>query len=119
MTSGRRVEQGAVTAELAVALPSLVLVLAVALGAVGLGVAQVRCVDAARLGARLLARGEPTADALHEVARAAPTGARVSVVEGDGRVTVTVTGDVPVVLGALGGLERPSASATARVEAAP
>ncbi len=40
------------------ALPSLVLVLAVALAALDLGVAQVRCVDAARLGARLLARGE-------------------------------------------------------------
>ena len=64
----------AATAELAVALPALVLVLAVALAGLDLGVAQVRCVDAARVGARLLARGEPPAQPLAEVRAAAPRG---------------------------------------------
>ena len=41
---------GMVTAELAVVLPALLLVLAVALSALGLAVDQVRCVDAARPG---------------------------------------------------------------------
>ena len=61
------------------ALPSLVMVLAVALAAVDLGLAQVRCVDAARLGARLLARGEPEGAVLAEVRAAAPDGADISV----------------------------------------
>ena len=47
-----------VTAELAVVLPALLLVLAVALSALGLAVDQVRCVDAAAAGARAAARGD-------------------------------------------------------------
>ena len=44
-----------VTAEIAVALPALVLVLTLGLGAVTAVTDQLRCVDAARTGARLLA----------------------------------------------------------------
>ena len=40
-------------------LPALLLVLAIALGAVGAAAAQLSCADAARIGARALARGEP------------------------------------------------------------
>lgn len=118
MTSGRRAERGAATAELAVALPSLVIVLAVALAAVDLGLAQVRCVDAAGLGARLLARGEPQESVLGEVRAAAPDGARISVRAGSSRVTVVVTGAVPAALRPLGALPAPSASAQAVLEAA-
>jgi Flp pilus assembly protein TadG len=114
-----RAEGGAATAELAVALPSLVIVLAVALGAVDLGLSQVRCVDAARLGARLLARGEPQGPALAEVRAAAPEGARVSVTSTTTRVSVVVTGEVPVALRALGALPAPSASAQALLESVP
>ena len=117
MTATRRTEGGAATAELAVALPTLVLVLAVALAAVDLGVAQVRCVDAARLGARLLARGEPAASTLVEVRAAAPEGARVTTAFGQGRVTVVVAGDLPGPLHGLGVVPRPSATAVARLEA--
>ena len=45
------------TAELAVAIPTLVLVLFVALSALATVTDQVRCVDAARATARALARG--------------------------------------------------------------
>ena len=41
-----------VTAEFAVVLPAVVFVLALCLGAMGLALDQVRCVDAARAGAR-------------------------------------------------------------------
>ena len=46
------------TAELAVVLPAVLLVLAVALSALGLAIDQIRCVDAARAGARAAARGD-------------------------------------------------------------
>ncbi len=119
MTSGNQGERGAATAELAVALPALVLVLAVALAAVDLGLAQVRCVDAARVGARLLARGEPRTVALAEVRAAAPRGAEVAVTTAGGRVTVSVTGQVPAALRPLGSLAAPAASARAMLEAGP
>lgn len=101
------------------ALPTLVLVLAVALAAVDLGVAQVRCVDAARLGARLLARGEADGSALAAVRAAAPDGATIAVTATGSHVTVVVTGSVPVILRAVGALPAPSASAQALLEAAP
>ncbi len=119
MRSRRRAECGAATAELAVALPTLLLVLAVALAAVDLGLAQVRCVDAARLGARLLARGEAEGSALGAARHAAPDGAAISVSTTGSRVTVVVTGAVPAILRPVGALPAPSGSAQALVEAAP
>ena len=71
-------ERGTATAELAVALPAVVVVLAGVL-AVGQAVlAQVQCVDAARAGARAAARGE-SASEVSSLAR-----------EGAGDVAVTV-----------------------------
>lgn len=119
MRSGRRAERGAATAELAVALPTLLLVLAVALAAVDLGLAQVRCVDAARLGARLLARGEAEGGTLSAVRAAAPPGASIAVGTSGSRVTVVVTGVVPPALRAIGAMPAPRASAQALLEAAP
>jgi Flp pilus assembly protein TadG len=57
----RRADAGTVTAELAACLPVLVLVLAVALTAVGAAAARVRLQDAAREAARLAARGDEAA----------------------------------------------------------
>lgn len=114
-----RPEQGFATAELAVALPSLVLVLVVALAAVDLGLAQVRCLDAARIGARLLARGEASGKVLGEVYRAAPDGASVAARTGGGLVRVSVTGHVPAALRPLGLVRPPSSTAVARLEAPP
>lgn len=101
------------------ALPTLVLVLAVALAAVDLGLAQVRCVDAARLGARLLARGESEGSALSAARAAAPDGASIAVSTSGSRVTVVVTGTVPATLQAVGALPTPVASAQALLEVAP
>ncbi|WP_392543262.1 TadE family type IV pilus minor pilin [Oryzobacter telluris] len=98
------------------ALPALVLVLAVALAAVDLGIAHIRCVDAARTAARLLARGEPEAVAVGEARQAAPAGSDVSVSSGSGRVSVEVSAPVPALLRPLGAVGPPRAVAVARLE---
>lgn len=79
-----------VTVELAVAIPAVVIVLAMVLGGVSLGIDQVRCVDAARLAARAVARGDPASAASAMAARAAPGGARVTLSSGGKQVTATV-----------------------------
>ena len=80
-----------VTAETAVVLPVLLLVLAAAVAAVTVVGAQLRCVDAAREGARAAARGEEVAAVQELVARAAPEGAVTDVTTGPEEVRVTVT----------------------------
>jgi Flp pilus assembly protein TadG len=83
-----------VTAETAVVLPVLVLVLIGAVAALTVVGAQLRCVDAAREGARAAARGEDIAAVMAVVARGAPGGAATTVsVDGD-EVTVTVSAEV-------------------------
>src|SRR3954463_2131980 len=89
---GHRREAGMVTAETAVVLPVLLLLLAGAVAAVTLVGGQLRCVDAAREGARAAARGEPAAPVSRSAGELAPHGAIVGV-SGDAdevRVTVTV-----------------------------
>ena len=74
---------GAVTVEAAIALGAFVTVLALALGAISAAIDQLRCIDAAREAARLVARGDPDrAGAV--AAEIAPTSANV---------TITVRGD--------------------------
>ncbi|WP_017625925.1 TadE family type IV pilus minor pilin [Nocardiopsis chromatogenes] len=75
--SVRAAERGIATAETAVALPALALVLAVSIAAVNAVATHLACVDAARAGARALARGESEAVVLQEASRAAPEEARV------------------------------------------
>jgi hypothetical protein len=83
----RRRDRGSATAELAAALPALVLLLLFALGAVDAVLARMQCVDAARDGALATARGADGA----AVGRArAPSGAVVSVDEDADTVRVTV-----------------------------
>ena len=54
-------DSGALAAEFAVALPAVALVLALAIGAIGLGGEQLRLQGAAFEAARLLGRGDPGA----------------------------------------------------------
>lgn len=101
---------------MATALPVLMVLLAVALSAVGAVTAQLRCVDAAREGARAAARGEPTARVAAVAGQVAPAGASV-VVETVDADTVAVTVDSRVPL--LGHLLSPvsvSARAVALIE---
>ncbi|MFF0575225.1 TadE family type IV pilus minor pilin [Streptosporangium saharense] len=88
-----RGSRGSVTAETAVALPALVVVLAAALWAVTVAGARLECVDAARAGARAASRGESLERVRSGVLAAAPAGARVTVTRGPEttRVEVSVT----------------------------
>lgn len=70
-------DRGAVTAEAAVVIPVLVAFAMVLLWALVAASAQIRCVDAARAGARAAARSEPEAAVLAAARDAAPRGARV------------------------------------------
>jgi len=83
-----------VTAETAVVLPVLLMVLAGAVAAVVVVGAQLRCVDAAREGARAAARGEPTGFVVELAGGAAPDGAAVDVSGGGEQVSVTVSATV-------------------------
>jgi hypothetical protein len=83
-------EQGMVTAELAVVLPAVVFVLALSLGALGLALDQVRCVDAARAGARAASRGDSYAAVMLVARRAAPSTAMVSIGSSGDLVQVSV-----------------------------
>lgn len=89
-----RGQQGSATAELVVALPALVLVIAVVAGAGAVARATVRCQDAAWTAARLLARDEPQAVARAAAARAAPPGAEIRPTATGDQVTVVVTAGV-------------------------
>lgn len=83
-------DEGSVTAETAVALPALVLVAVLAAWLLAAVAAEIRCVDAARLGARALARSESRSAAVAAAARAAPRGADVAVTSAAGELTVEV-----------------------------
>jgi Flp pilus assembly protein TadG len=83
-----------VTAETAVVLPVLLFVLAGAVAAVTVLGAQLRCVDAAREGARAAARGEDVATVRALVLRAAPDGVAVSVTRNGEDVRVGVSGRI-------------------------
>lgn len=108
-------ERGAVTAELAVALPAVVLVLVAVLTLAAAAGAQMRSADAARAGARAAAIGEDDAVVRSTAQHVAGDGARVSVRRGDPWVEVTVS--TPVVGGWLSSAPlRADGSAVARVE---
>src|SRR5436309_11169115 len=71
-------DAGMVTAELAVALPTVVLVAVLALSAVQIVMTQVRCRDAAGVAARLAARGERADVVEAAVTSTAPADSRLA-----------------------------------------
>jgi Flp pilus assembly protein TadG len=87
--AGRRTgrDHGMATAELAVALPALLLVVVAAVGAVSAVTAQLRCADAAVRAARAAARGAPTGSALS----AAPGAAHLAISRDGDEIRATVT----------------------------
>lgn len=87
---GRGRDRGFVTAEAAVVLPVLVAFTMALVWAVLAASAQIRCVDAARAGARAVARQEPRAAAIAAARQAAPPDARVEVGRDGDLVRVTV-----------------------------
>jgi TadE-like protein len=88
----RRGDDGAVTAEMAMALPVLVLVMWAAMWFVSLLGAQARCAEAARAAARAGARGDDPGAAARQLL---PTGADVHVSRNGGWLEVDVSGSRP------------------------
>ena len=108
-------ERGSVTAELALALPAVTLLLAAVLVLGSAAVGQLRCADAARAGARAASLGEETAEVAAIAKRVAGDGATIAITRDRAWVTVTVSRSV--VSGPLaGGPLRAKASSVARVE---
>jgi Flp pilus assembly protein TadG len=104
-----------VTAETALVLPVLLLVLAGAVAVLTVVGAQLRCVDAAREGARAAARGEPASAVTRLVTGAAPDGARATVSVDGEEVVVSVAAEVAP-LGPVPLRVRVAAEATSRLE---
>ncbi|MFJ2028330.1 TadE family type IV pilus minor pilin [Streptosporangium sp. NPDC087985] len=86
--------RGSVTAETAVVLPAVVVMLAAALWAVAAVGAQLECVDAARAGARAASRGESLEQVRGGVLSAAPAGAHVVVTRSAEVTRVEVSANV-------------------------
>ena len=84
-------DRGSVSAELAVVLPVLMVVLAIAVWVLAAVSGQLRCADAAGTGVRLAARGESRVAVESAVAATAPRGATVQVVERGEQVEVAVS----------------------------
>lgn len=101
------------TAELAVTLPVLVAVLVLALSAVTTVLDQVRCLDAARSTARVLARGDGVATAMAAGRPLAPAGATFTTSSSDAMVEVRVSSPAAAALRWLGVGPSPSARAVA------
>ncbi|NIK54888.1 TadE family type IV pilus minor pilin [Kribbella shirazensis] len=78
------------TAELALALPVLVLLLLLGIWSIGLVVLNIRCIDAARDVARAVARGEPADQAKAIGRRTVPNGT-ISITRDTSDIHVTVT----------------------------
>jgi hypothetical protein len=95
----KRAERGSITAEVAVVLPALVVLLGLLLGMAHVGVLQLRIEEAARAGAREVMRGEGSASVEQTVRRLAGSEASAQVVSGSGWTTVEVRAHVegPVV----------------------
>ena len=86
------------TAEVAVAFPAVIALLAVVLAAAALALSQLRIEEAARAGAREFMRGESAATVEATVHRIAGEDADFTIQRGGSynTVTVTTTVDVPV-----------------------
>ncbi|MDR0945415.1 MAG: pilus assembly protein [Bifidobacteriaceae bacterium] len=89
-TRGRG-DRGSVTVELAIALPAVALLLVAVMALGALGVAQLRCQDGARAGARAAALGLDDAAIRAAGQRSAGPDAGVAVGRAGGIVTVTVS----------------------------
>ena len=89
-----RSDRGYVTAETAVVLPVLLVVLAAAVWVLACVAAQLRCVDAAHAAARAAARGDAPADVEAAGRAVAPAGAVVTVSRVGDQVHVSVSAAV-------------------------
>ena len=110
---GKDRDLGTATAEFAVVMPAVVLLIVLLTGAAAVGFSQLRAFDAARSAAREIARGEPQASVVDEARKHAGVSSTVTVRAVGGYSIVTVTISLPA---AIFFLDTVDASATARYE---
>lgn len=96
MTRPDHRDRGSVSAEFAVAVPAIVLLIALAISALGAGSVKVRLQDAAADAARLAARGEGSRAAGH--VSAAVSGARAAIATRGELVCVNASTEVRVAI---------------------
>ncbi|HEX4017611.1 MAG TPA: TadE family type IV pilus minor pilin [Frankiaceae bacterium] len=101
------------TAELALALPTLLLIVAVGIWMQSAVALQARCQDAARAGARAAARGDPDGKIRGAVGAALPAGAQIGIRRDGSQVTVSVRATVAVPGGLSALVSEPSVSGSA------
>ena len=101
------------TAELALALPSLMLVLTIGVWLQSAVALQARCLDAARAGARAGARGDPDGEIRARLAAALPGGASITIGHSGSEVSVVVTTIAAPPAGLASLVEGPTVTATA------
>jgi Flp pilus assembly protein TadG len=111
----QRRDEGTVTVELALALPSVILLIALLAGVGSAAVGQLSLADAARAGARVAALGHGDAEVAAVASRAARVPVDVRVSRADGLVTVQCQGTVWIPVAGTRGL---SAEAVAACEPA-
>jgi Flp pilus assembly protein TadG len=92
-TSDRPSDRGYVTAESAVVIPSIVLLMGMLLWGLSAVATRTQCGDAARAGARAAARGESTAAVLTVARTVAPEGADIRVTRDGELFRVRVSAD--------------------------
>ncbi|NYG15698.1 TadE family type IV pilus minor pilin [Arthrobacter psychrochitiniphilus] len=109
--------RGSVTAELAVVLPAVMVLLALLLLGFSTSLLQLRLEEGARAGARALARGESPGQVVEAASRVSGEGVTVTVDRTEGYGTVTVSGRAGGVLSGLVPWTQ-SAQATAKDDSA-
>lgn len=87
-------DRGSVSAEFAVAVPAVIVLIALAIGALSAGSVKVRLQDAAADAARLAARGEPSRAA--GIVSAAVSGARAAIGAQGDLLCVTASTEVRI-----------------------
>lgn len=105
MTTPQTSTTGSVTAEFAVILPAMVLVIAMLVNVIAVGIHQSRLHQAAAVAARQLARGETPGGISSAVTTMTSTSTSVSTAVSDHWATVELTSPVPGPLGLIPTLE--------------
>ena len=111
-------DRGSVTAELALTLPTLAIVLVIGIWLQSAVALRARCLDAARAGARAAARGDGDPEIRSQLAAYLPRGAAVLIAHVGRQVTVSVATQVtaPAGISSLVGSPNVTATATGAVE---
>lgn len=97
-------ESGTITAEFAVVMPVVIILVAFVVGAGAVGACAVKVEEAARMSARSAARGEPWEETSHVARGIAGDDARVDIKRSGQDIEISVSARAPGILGSWGNL---------------